>query len=213
MSTRFVVGLGNPGAKYESTWHNAGFWIVNRFAIANGWEFRPGRGDYWYCRAQHRGDTIVLVKPTTYMNLSGHAVVDVLNFFNGRSDELLVIFDDHDLPLGTLRLRSGGSDGGHKGIRSIIECIGDDRIPRLRFGIRPPDGRSGDLANKVLRPVPEEQTDTLEKSLSEAVSAVECVLTDGLLAAMNQYNRKPKPSKPAAAKEPPSDQTQTEAGK
>ncbi|MDK9701175.1 MAG: aminoacyl-tRNA hydrolase [bacterium] len=193
MPTAIVVGLGNPGDRYARTWHNAGYWILERFAERQNWQFRAGKGEYYYSRGLFSDDTVVLVKPTTFMNASGFAVVDAIRFFDSDPKDLFVIFDDHDLPFGALRLRGKGSDGGHKGMRSIIELLGSMDFPRLRFGIRPPDGRSGNLAGKVLSEVPKKQQEEILLQIDRATDAVECYLKEGLLATMNKYNRTPAP--------------------
>jgi len=123
------------------------------------------------------------------MNESGRAVVDVLNFFHSEPDQLFVTFDDHDLPIGIIRIRRKGSDGGHKGMRSIIECTGTNEFPRLRFGIRPPGGKSGGLAGKVLAAPSDEYHDVLKETTTRAVQAIECFIGEGLTAAMNKYNK------------------------
>ena len=123
------------------------------------------------------------------MNESGRAVIDVLNFFRVEPERLFVTFDDHDLPIGTLRIRRKGSDGGHKGMRSIIECVGTNEFPRLRFGIRPPGGRSGGLAGKVLAAPHDEFYNTIVDTVNKAVLAIECFLSDGLTASMNKFNK------------------------
>ncbi len=189
MSTAIIVGLGNPGNRYRDTWHNAGFWIVDRFAGNAALSFRSGRSDYHYAKGEWEGSSVLLVKPTTFMNLSGHAVADVLNFFNGDPSQLFVIYDDHDLKLGSLRIRRSGSDGGHKGVRSIIECLGTQVFNRLRLGIRPADGVSGNLVNKVLSAPPDDLRKTIDEISDRAVQAVECYIKSGIVVAMNQFNR------------------------
>ena len=193
MPPAIVVGLGNPGDRYARTWHNAGFWAVERFAQRQGWQFRAGKGDYYYARGLFGSDTVVLVKPTTFMNASGFAVVDAIRFFDSDPEHLFVVFDDHDLPLGTIRIRGKGSDGGHKGMRSIVEMLGSQDFARLKFGIRPPDGRSGNLAGKVLSEVPKKLEEEILLLIDRTTDAVECYLKEGLLPAMNRFNYTPDP--------------------
>lgn len=182
-----VVGLGNPGPRYASNRHNAGFQCVDLLARAHGLTF---------ARLQHRarvatgaiaGRRVVLAKPLTYMNLSGRAVGPLVRWYKVPLDQLMVIYDDLDLPLGTIRLRPGGGSGGHKGLRSIITALGHDDFPRLRIGIgRPPAG--WDPADYVLSDFTSDELPVFRNAAETAVQAVECWLTDGLDTAMNRFN-------------------------
>jgi len=183
VSARFLVaGLGNPGARYAETRHNLGFWVVDRIAREEDLRWRQhGRafitrwGSGW------------LMKPTTFMNASGEAVAPFMRYYEISPERLLVVHDDMDLPLGRLRLRRGGSAGGQKGVRSIIEQIGTDGFDRLRIGIgRPPEG--WDAASWVLSKFDPEELPLVEKVVEAAASAVRVWRDDGLAAAQQQFN-------------------------
>ena len=189
---RLVVGLGNPGRKYEGTRHNVGFMILDRLADRTSECWADEKK--WNTKILRSGDVIYL-KPQTFMNESGQAVAAVANFYKIAPEQLLVVYDDVDLPLGRLRLRKDGSAGGHNGIKSIIARIGRQDFPRLKAGIgRPEQPRAGTVSH-VLGKFGVEDEESLEKSLQEAVAAVECALSRGLDAAMNQFNRREKPRK------------------
>ncbi|MEW5818626.1 MAG: aminoacyl-tRNA hydrolase [Cyanobacteriota bacterium] len=184
-----VAGLGNPGAQYEGTRHNIGFRVVSKLAerhniagkISQDFKALCGKGSV--CGV----DTIV-VEPLTFMNLSGYSILKILNWYKIESSNLIVIYDDIDLNLGRLRFRPAGSDGGHKGIRSIIEQLGNKTdFSRLRVGIGP--GPSGPLRkNFVLQPFLPEQEKLLSDSISLAVDALEIFIKEGINSAMNKYN-------------------------
>jgi PTH1 family peptidyl-tRNA hydrolase len=189
-----VVGLGNPGPRYEGTRHNIG-WDVVTLAASR-------RGAYWRTEGRWKTDIAEtnfatvegprlrgwLVRPLTYMNLSGEAVRAVLHWHKLGPDALLVVTDDVSLPLGRMRLRPFGGHGGHNGLRSIIETLGSDRFARLRCGVGSTEpGR--DLANYVLGKFEEREQPLLNLVLDRAAQAVDCACTLGLDAAMNQFNR------------------------
>lgn len=139
---RIVVGLGNPGPEYEGTRHNIGFAIVDRVARELGWAWGPDRFESRWSAGQLDGVPAALMKPRTYMNLSGRAVREAASFYKTLPAEILVVYDDFNIPLGTLRYREKGSSGGQKGIASVLEAMGTREIPRLRLGVGPvPAGR------------------------------------------------------------------------
>lgn len=186
---RLIVGLGNPGASYQDTRHNIGFMVVDQLAAQLGSSFSSER----------RWNSLVgkfaggwLLKPLTFMNASGRAVSQVSHFYKVSAAEVLVIYDDLDLPLGRLRLRPGGSAGGHNGMCSIIGSLGTQTFPRLRIGIghaeggRPDGGR---VVGHVLGRFSEDERAVLPAALSRACDAVLTCLRQGLGAAMNQFNR------------------------
>jgi peptidyl-tRNA hydrolase, PTH1 family len=184
-----VVGLGNPGRRYAGTRHNVGHDVVTRLAERVGarWE-----DDGWAktTRGRVQGATLLLAIPVTYMNLSGLAVRDLLRRRRRRADDLLVVHDDMDLPLGQLRLRPGNGAGGHNGILSIIEELGTGRFARLRVGIgRPPAGV--DPVEFVLERFTAEEHPRIDEAANRAAEAVMVAATQGLPAAMNRYNRRP----------------------
>jgi len=184
-----IVGLGNPGAQYEWTRHNLGFMVVDLLAREAGREVKRSECRALVGRAEVEGETVELVKPQTYMNLSGESVACLLR---KRAElkpatDLLVISDDIALPFGTIRLRARGSSGGQKGLKNIIAALGTDEFMRLRIGIGPEHPVS-DTAGFVLDNFPKAQRAELEKILERSTDALRAVLRDGIEKAMAQYN-------------------------
>lgn len=184
---KIVVGLGNPGQEYQSTRHNLGFKVVDRFVKENSLVFSRKKFKSDIASGTIAGEKIVIAKPQTFMNLSGEAVGPLVHFYKCPPSELLVVFDDVDLPFGKLRLRPGGGAGGHNGIKSIISHLGTDAFPRLRLGIRGETHR-GDLSSYVLNRFTSEEKDKLDSILSKACSAVEAVLSGPFDETMNRFN-------------------------
>jgi PTH1 family peptidyl-tRNA hydrolase len=187
------AGLGNPGKEYDGTRHNIGFAIVDlleeKLERSSGW--RAGKGEYYYAKGFIAREEILLVKPITYMNLSGRAVRDVLAFFKCAITDIIIICDDIAIPLGQLRLRLNGSDGGHNGLTSIIYELGTDQFARLRFGVGS-DFHRGDQARYVLSRFKESEAKTVEEMKNSAVGGCEEIIRSGLARAMNIVNLKPK---------------------
>ncbi|MEM1084347.1 MAG: aminoacyl-tRNA hydrolase [Verrucomicrobiota bacterium] len=185
-----IVGLGNPGRQYEGTRHNVGFMILDRLASAGGADFesRPK----WQAHAAKLADGTLLLKPQTFMNLSGRSVRQVAAFHKWPPEQVLVVYDDSALPLGRLRFRQKGSAGGHNGIKSLIEHLGTDAFPRLKVGIGEPP--PGSMTGHVLGRFREEERGVLENTLASAVEAVQLALSQGFAEAANAYNS----SNPAA---------------
>ena len=182
-----IVGLGNPGREFRETRHNIGFMLVNRLAERLGIEFSRMESKSLVTKGDYRGFRLILAKPMTYMNLSGQAVSSLVRFYKVTLENLLVIYDDVDLPLGTLRLRPGGGSGGHKGMQSIIQQLGTPDFPRFRLGIgRPPGKRSA--ASYVLKDFSTDENEFLPVILDQGVDAVLTFVTDGIDIAMNNYN-------------------------
>ncbi len=184
-----VVGLGNPGARYEWTRHNLGFMLVDRLAQEAGREIKRAECRALVGRAEIEGRKVELVKPQTYMNLSGESVACLLRKRAELelSKDLLVVCDDIALPFGTIRLRPSGSSAGQKGLKNIIEVLGTQGFPRLRIGIRP-DHTVADTAGFVLERFPKAQRAEVEKVLERATEALRTVLRDGIEKAMAQFN-------------------------
>jgi len=204
---RIVVGLGNPGTRYEATRHNAGFRVVEALAALEGIRFRKSRGEPARTgRGTTAGVDVLLALPTTYMNASGEAVSALCKKNGIDSQAVLVVSDDIDLPLGTLRLRARGSAGGQKGIASIVTTLGTSDFPRLRVGIRGESyTRERDLADYVLEPFDKEggETEVFEDAVGRAIEAIRVWLAEGIDAAMRETNRvNPKPSSPVSASGP-----------
>jgi PTH1 family peptidyl-tRNA hydrolase len=197
---RVIVGLGNPGKEYEGSRHNAGFLVVAGLADGCGIKLSAGRGDFMTGTGRLAGTHVTLVMPLTYMNASGRAVAQVLEQTEVSVEDLLVVCDDVDLPLGQLRLRGSGSDGGHRGLASIIETVGTRDFARLRLGVgRPPDG--DDTADFVLDGFGPEERETVDEMVERAIQAVRVTLRDGIGRAMTVFNRKIAPADAAGEQE------------
>lgn len=196
-----VVGLGNPGAEYDDTRHNAGFWVVDR--LLADWRFSPADKFHGRFASGDVGTSrVYCLKPQTYMNRSGLAVGEAVRFYKlDPAKQLLVLADDIDLVPGALRLRTTGGNGGHNGLRSIIESLGTEDFLRVRIGVgRPPAPHRG-VENWVLgRPGAEERA-IYQETIQTAAEAVRCILADGFPTAMNRFNRRGPPA--AEAKEKP----------
>ena len=194
---KLVVGLGNPGAKYEGTRHNVGFAAVDLLAKRHGllWETAP-RGIEALI-ANWRMSGAMLAKPLTFMNLSGQAVVGLLQFYKIPVEEQLVIVDETQLDAGRVRIRPDGSAGGHNGLKSMIASLGTLGFPRLRIGVGRGDTRR-DLADHVLARFEPEERSVIEDAIGRAADAAELFIAEGVPAAMNRYNRKDDTSSDSA---------------
>ncbi|MFH1690089.1 MAG: aminoacyl-tRNA hydrolase [Candidatus Eisenbacteria bacterium] len=190
---RVIAGLGNPEKRYEGSRHNVGFLVVAGLADGCGIRLSAGRGDFMSGSGQIAGAGVRLLMPLTYMNRSGIAVEQILEETGAVANQLLVVCDDTNLPLGQLRLRSSGSAGGHNGLVSIIERLGTEDFARLRLGVgQPPEG--GDLADFVLDRVSDDERPDVDEMVGRAVEAVKFLLSDGIEAAMMVFNRKADPA-------------------
>lgn len=181
-----IVGLGNPGVRYAKTRHNVGFHCVDRLAEVYGWTFSRQQSKALLASGEREGLKISLVKPMTYMNLSGQAVATLARFYKVAPQDILVICDDLDLPVGRLRLRPDGGSAGQKGMESIIQSLGTDAFPRLRVGIGRPV--HGDAVEYVLQGFDEDEAITMSRVYDRVVSAVSVFLREGIDAAMNEFN-------------------------
>jgi len=186
---KIIVGLGNPGISYRMTRHNIGFLAVDRLAKANRTPIRTKRFKSLFGTGWIDSQQAVFVKPMTFMNRSGEAVGGATNFFGSTIEDLLVLHDDLDLPFGRLRFKQRGGDGGHQGVRSIIDRMGGNNFLRLKIGIgRPPPGM--DPADYVLEVFDKTEQPELDGILSQAAEAVRVMLLEGLEKAMNQFQKK-----------------------
>lgn len=182
-----IIGLGNPGKKYEHTRHNAGFDAIDRLAEKHNIKIDKLKHKALIGEGRIGFEKVVLVKPQTYMNLSGESVVSICQFYKPEFDHVIVMYDDIDLDVGKLRIRKKGSAGSHNGMKSIIKCIGTQEFPRVRIGVsKPPEG--WDLADFVLSRFPKEQQKDLEESFERAALTVEEIIDSGIESAMNKYN-------------------------
>jgi PTH1 family peptidyl-tRNA hydrolase len=183
---KLIVGLGNPGRPYAAHRHNVGFRCLDHLARVHGLSFVRDQAKADLASGRIATLRVLLAKPRTYMNLSGQAVRRLARFYKIAPQDILVIYDDLDLPLGVIRLRPEGGSGGHKGMKSIIESLGTQAFPRLRIGIgRPPDE---DVVDYVLSDFTPDEEIAVENAYERVVAAVECFLTEGIAAAMNGYN-------------------------
>ena len=186
MGVKIVVGLGNPGAQYANTPHNVGFEAVDRIASGMGavWEFKKAYNAFW-CRGTFAGATVGCVKPQTFMNLSGDAVAPIVKYSNANPCDLVVLQDDIDLEVGRLRVRKGGSCGGHNGVRSIIERLGSTGFIRVKIGV----GKDrSNVVGHVLGKLSPETRKVLDMSIDAAVNAAAAVVREGPDFAMNAFN-------------------------
>ncbi len=188
---RLIVGLGNPGREYRDTRHNAGFMLANR--LADRWRASwrlEAKFQGEVAEGRREGDRLIFCKPSTYMNASGESVAKVAGFYRVDAGNVLILVDDADLPLGSIRLRADGSPGGHHGLESVERHLGTRMYPRLKLGIARPQTGGRDIANYVLEKFSDEELPLWEKSISRAEAQVECWLGDGIAKAMSLYNGK-----------------------
>lgn len=189
---RLIVGLGNPGRRYDGSPHNLGYEVVDMLSASGGLKFRASvRSSGLVARGMLEGIDAALLKPTTYMNLSGEAVSSFLRYHPVDLNELIVISDDTNLPMGRLRIREGGSHGGHKGLLSIIQVLGTNAFARLRIGVMPQAGVEEDeLIRYVLTPLRGEERLLMGRMKELAASAALCYLKEGMASAANKYNKR-----------------------
>jgi PTH1 family peptidyl-tRNA hydrolase len=190
VTTYLIVGLGNPGLQYAPNRHNVGFHCVGRLATDLGVTFDKRQKKARVALGTLGERRIILAKPQTFMNESGLAVAPLARFYQVPLEHLLVVYDDLDLPLGTLRLRPEGGSSGHKGMRSIIEHLGTQSFPRLRFGIGRPPGRM-DPAAYVLQDFSADEEPLQEETVARAATAIQTWLREGIEVAMERCNRHP----------------------
>ncbi|MFD1021146.1 aminoacyl-tRNA hydrolase [Thalassobacillus hwangdonensis] len=183
-----IVGLGNPGKKYEKTRHNVGFMVIDELADANNWNVTQEKFKSLYTVEHVQGEKVLLVKPQTYMNLSGEAIRAFADYYDIDLEDILVIYDDLDLPPGKIRLRQKGGHGGHNGIRNTIDQFGSKDFKRLRVGIGRPQGRMA-VVDYVLGTFNEEEKPDVEDSIQQAVKACEAWMDQPFLEVMNVYNQ------------------------
>ncbi len=186
---RLIVGLGNPDPEYQWTPHNLGFMAVDELANRNGIRVERPEGKALAGRGKIAGEEVVLAKPQTYMNLSGISVRELLEKYELDVDDLLVLWDEVQLPLGTIRIHTEGSAGSHNGAKSVISAVGTQEFARLRLGCGPEHPLSS-RKEHVLRPMKKAELEVAAEMIGEAGDAVEMILTQGIDAAMTKYNRR-----------------------
>lgn len=191
---RLIVGLGNPGAQYEHTRHNVGFRVMDMLAAHYGWQWER-RKRAMLANGTIGSEKVVLVKPLTFMNNSGEAVGELVHWYKAQPEDLLVIYDELDLPIGKVRLRTKGSAGGHNGLDSIIRHVHTNQFPRLRVGIGRPGNHRMETINYVLGIPPTDERLVLEIGEKRAAEAVPLIIQQGLEAAMNSINLDPEEQK------------------
>ena len=198
---RLIVGLGNPGPEYQWTPHNLGFLAVDEIANRSSIRVERPEAKALVGIGQVAGKDVILAKPQTYMNLSGISLRHLMEKYELESEDLLVIFDERDLPWGMIRIGERGSAGTHNGAKSVVSVLGTQEFARLRLGCGP-DHPVSDLAAYVLRPMKKTELEVAAEMVATAGDAVELILTDGIAAAMNKYNRRlpPPEDKPSGEK-------------
>lgn len=183
-----IIGLGNPGSKYENTRHNVGFDTIDLLAFKHGIKVSKLKHKALSGDGELEGEKVILVKPQTYMNLSGESVRDIIDWYKVPLKNIILIYDDVDLAVGKIRIRPKGSSGTHNGMRSILYHVQSEDFPRIRIGIgRPPNG--WDLADFVLSKFSNEERKVVNESIENAAAAVAAILSSGAEAAMNKYNK------------------------
>jgi len=182
-----VVGLGNPGKEYEKTRHNTGFMAIDKLADKYNIEINKEKHKALVGLGVIEGEKVILVKPQTFMNLSGEAVIEVINFYKEDISNLIVLFDDIDLPIGTIRIKERGSAGTHNGVKSLVKELGTQEFKRVKVGIGGPKGNI-DLIGHVLGKFSVEEFCEIEKSIDKATQAIEVIIKDNVLKAMNEFN-------------------------
>lgn len=194
---KLIVGLGNPGKKYENTRHNAGFMVMDRIAQMCDTPISREKFEGRYVKTRLRGEDVILLKPETYMNLSGFSVRAAMDFFKIAREDILVIYDDMDTPVGSIRLKTKGSAGGHNGMKSVISSVLGEDFNRIRVGIgRDPKIK---IVDYVLSRFRADEVEELNKAIDQAAKAALFSLNHTFEQTMNRYNVKPKKPKPAPA--------------
>ena len=186
--TWLVVFLGNPGLKYEGTRHNAGFMTADAFAKAHGLSINRARFRALTATCELGEEKLLLMKPQTYMNLSGEAAAQAARFYKIPAQHVLVVSDETALPIGKLRIRTKGSAGGHNGLKSVIASLGTEDFPRIRLGVGAPPHPDYDMADWVLSSFKTQDAEDMAKAAARAAEAVECYILRGPERAMNLYN-------------------------
>lgn len=185
---KLIVGLGNPESRHAGTRHNIGFDVVDHLARGHSAAFASGRGNFHFTKIACPGGPLILLKPMTYMNLSGQAVVAAMNFYKITREEVMVVCDDVNIPLGSLRIRAKGSAGGQNGLKNIILSLGSEEFSRLRVGVGQ-EKMPASLSSFVLSKFTEEEKKTVDRVIPVCAEAILAFASKGIEYAMNNYNR------------------------
>jgi PTH1 family peptidyl-tRNA hydrolase len=186
---KVIFGIGNPGKKYENTKHNIGFFILDKIAEKHKIKFKASKGEYEIAESTNHAFPFFLVKPVTYVNLSGIAALDIFERYSIDIDNFLVVVDDLNLELGKIRIRKSGSDGGHNGLKSIIYHLQTDQFPRLRFGIGN-DFKEGEMANYVLSKFTEETSQKIIPRIDFCVELIESFIRKNIQSTLNLFSKR-----------------------
>ena len=190
LQAKIVMLMGNPGKRYAMTRHNLAWWVGDALSAAHGTTFRQGWGQFYSTEIRVAEQNVLLVKPTTYMNVSGHVLTELSERLEVTADNLIAVADDIAIPLGQIRVRPSGSSGGHNGLASLIEVLDSDQFARVRCGVGlAPPGL--DPAEFVLAPFADNELSLAREMAERAAAAVKVILTDGVIATANTFNRKP----------------------
>ena len=184
-----IVGLGNPGFKYRKTRHNAGFLVIDELLKRNNWSLDKNKFKGHYTLESYQGQKVLLLKPQTFMNLSGESLRPLMDFYDFPVENITAIYDDLDLPLGKIRLRQTGGHGGHNGVRSLIDHLGTKKFNRLRFGIGRPADQTP-VIDYVLGKFPKDDKEVLNQAIIRAADAMEDWITQPFQEVMNVYNKR-----------------------
>ncbi len=176
---KLVVGLGNPGKEYEKTRHNVGWWVLDEVSRRWGFSFDRKKFEGVYGETRINDQNVLFLKPLTYMNRSGESVSQFVRFFKLDPQDVLLVYDDLDLPLGKVRFRPKGSSAGHRGVQSVIEALGSQEIPRVKVGIGRPASKE-EVVDYVLSPFREEELPVIEEAVKRAADCVELLLSEGI---------------------------------
>lgn len=182
-----IVGLGNPENEYSKTRHNMGFDTINEIAKNNNINITKSKFKGLYETGIIQGEKVILLKPQTYMNLSGESVKEIVDFYNIQPKEIIVIYDDIDIDKGKIKIRKKGSAGSHNGMKSVIKELNSSEFGRVRVGIGQPEFKN-DMVNYVIGKVPEEEQEILQQGVKRAAEAVEEIIKNGIDIAMNKFN-------------------------
>ncbi len=182
-----IVGLGNPESDYANTRHNMGFKVINEIAKQYEIEISRKKFNSEYGSSVIEGQKILLVKPQTFMNASGEAVIEFANFYKIELDNIIIVYDDVDIDTGNIRIRKNGSPGSHNGMKSVVHFLKSENFPRIRVGIGKPDENT-DIIEYVIGSIPEEEKEQLQQGIEKAKNAIVELLKNGIDSAMNQFN-------------------------